>query len=115
MYSQKKLLPVGEENFAYIRRNNLYYVDKTQLIEKLLTNWGKANLFTRPRRFGKSLNMSMLKNFFEVGCDKQLFDGLYIAQKQEICEKYMGRFPVVSMSLKSVEASSFDGAKADVG
>lgn len=111
MYSQKKLLPVGEENFAYIRRNNLYYVDKTQLIEKLLTNWGKANLFTRPRRFGKSLNMSMLKNFFEVGCDKQLFDGLYIAQKQEICEKYMGRFPVVSMSLKSVEASSFDGAK----
>ena len=111
MYSQKKLLPVGEENFAYIRRNNLYYVDKTQLIEKLLTNWGKANLFTRPRRFGKSLNMSMLKNFFEIGCDKQLFDGLYIAQKQEICEKYMGRFPVVSMSLKSVEASSFDGAK----
>ena len=111
MDSQKRLLPVGEENFAYIRRNNLYYVDKTQFIEKLLTNWGKANLFTRPRRFGKSLNMSMLKNFFEIGCDKKLFDGLYIAQKQSLCEQYMGHFPVISLTLKGVDASSYEKAK----
>ena len=87
-----------------------YYVDKTKLIEQLLEKWGEANLFTRPRRFGKSLNMSMLRHFFEIGTDPSLFDGLYISQKTELCENYMGKFPVVSVSLKGVEASSYEGA-----
>ena len=115
MTESLKMLPVGEENFGYIRKNNFYYVDKTQLIEKLLSNWGKANLFTRPRRFGKSLNMSMLKHFFEIGCDKTLFDELYISQNRELCERYMGQFPVVSISLKSVDALNFVEAKSLLG
>lgn len=115
MTESLKMLPVGEENFGYIRKNNFYYVDKTQLIEKLLSNWGKANLFTRPRRFGKSLNMSMLKHFFEIGCDKTLFDELYISQNRELCERYMGQFPVVSLSLKSVDALNFVEAKSLLG
>ena len=98
-------LPVGIENFEEIRRDNFYYVDKTKLIEQLLSQWGKANLFTRPRRFGKSLNMSMLRSFFEIGADPELFRGLYISRKSALCEKYMGQFPVISISLKGVNAS----------
>ena len=100
-------LPVGIENFEEIRRDNFYYVDKTKLIEQLLSQWGKANLFTRPRRFGKSLNMSMLRSFFEIGADPELFRGLYISQKSALCEKYMGQFPVISISLKGVNAVIF--------
>ena len=107
-----KKLPVGIENFAEIQRNNFYYVDKTKLIEDLLAGWSKANLFVRPRRFGKSLNMSMLKSFFEIGCDKSLFDGLYIAKNVELCDEYMGQFPVLSISLKSINADSYEKARA---
>ena len=107
-----KKLPVGIENFAEIQKNNFYYVDKTKLIEELLNGWSKANLFVRPRRFGKSLNMSMLKAFFEIGCDKKLFSGLYIEQNVELCQKYMGQFPVISISLKSVNADTYANAKA---
>mgnify|MGYP006075479457 CR=1 FL=1 len=91
---------------------NFYYVDKTLFIKELLQNWGKVNLFTRPRRFGKSLNMSMLKNFFEAGGDPTLFDGLKIMQEKDLCEKYMGKFPVISISLKSVGGLSFKAALA---
>lgn len=107
----QKKLPVGIESFVEIRQDNFYYVDKTALIEKLLENWGKANLFTRPRRFGKSLNMSMLKAFFEIGSDARLFDGLYIAQNKELCAKYLGKYPVIFISLKGVNADSFAKAK----
>ena len=107
-----KKLPIGIESFEKIRTDDFYYVDKTKMIEKLLDNWGEANLFTRPRRFGKSLNMSMLKSFFEIGTDEHLFDGLYIAQQKEICEKYMGKYPVVSISLKGVNAENYEDAKA---
>ena len=107
-----KKLPIGIENFAEIRREDFYYVDKTKLIEQLLTKWGKANLFTRPRRFGKSLNMSMFRCFFELGTDPSLFDGLYISEKQELCEEYMGKFPVVSISLKGASANSYAEAYA---
>lgn len=112
MDQEFKRLPVGEENFGNIRRNNFYYADKTQLIETLLSHWGKANLFTRPRRFGKSLNMSMLKHFFEIGCDKSLFEGLYISQNETLCERYMGKFPVISISLKSVDAVNYEASRA---
>ena len=107
-----KKLPIGIESFEKIRTDDFYYVDKTKMIEKLLDNWGEANLFTRPRRFGKSLNMSMLKSFFEIGTDEHLFEGLYIAQQKEICEKYMGKYPVVSISLKGVNAENYEDAKA---
>jgi len=83
-----KRLPVGLDDFKKIRKNQFYYVDKTKLIEQLLQNWSKVNLFTRPRRFGKTLNMSMIKSFFEIGTDKRLFDGLYISSKKEMCEEY---------------------------
>ena len=106
---KRKKLPIGIDNFEKIRKDDFYYVDKTKLIEQLLEKWGEANLFTRPRRFGKSLNMSMLRHFFEIGTDPSLFDGLYISQKTELCENYMGKFPVVSVSLKGVEASSYEG------
>ena len=86
-------LPIGMENFVEIRRNNFYYVDKTEMITELLHNWGEVNLFTRPRRFGKTLNMSMLKNFFEIGADSTLFDGLYISQNEKLYEEYMGKYP----------------------
>lgn len=98
----KKKLPIGIENFGKIRMEGFYYIDKTGLIRELLQNWGEVNLFTRPRRFGKSLNMSMLKNFFEIGCDSTLFDGLEISGETALCEEYMGKFPVISISLKSV-------------
>lgn len=104
-------LPVGIESFEKIRTENFYYVDKTGLIRDLLNNWGEVNLFTRPRRFGKSLNMSMLKCFFEPGCKKELFDGLEISGETALCEKYMGQFPVMSISLKGVDGDSFNGAK----
>lgn len=107
---QLKKLPVGIENFREIRQDDFYYVDKTKLIEQLLTQWGKVNLFTRPRRFGKSLNMSMLKTFFEIGTKPELFEGLYISQNHELCETYMGHFPVISISLKGVNAEDFSSA-----
>jgi len=107
----KKKLPIGIESFEEIRKEGFYYVDKTGVIGQLLEKWGKVNLFTRPRRFGKSLNMSMLKAFFEIGGDSALFEGLKISEKKELCEKYMGQFPVISISLKSVEGLSFEAAK----
>ena len=103
-------LPVEIENFEEIRKNDFYYVDKTKLIEQLLENWGKVNLFTRPRRFGKTLNMSMLRSFFEIGTDKGLFNGLYITGNQKLCEEYMGKYPVIFISLKSVEGLTYDMA-----
>ena len=107
----KKKLPIGIESFEEIRKEGFYYVDKTGVIGQLLEKWGKVNLFTRPRRFGKSLNMSMLKAFFEIGSDVELFAGLKISEKKELCEKYMGQFPVLSISLKNVEGLSFEAAK----
>lgn len=86
-------LPVGIENFEEIRKLGFYYIDKTRLIEQLLQGWGKVTLFTRPRRFGKTLNMSMLKSFFEIGTDKTLFDGLYISDNKELCDDHMGKYP----------------------
>lgn len=108
----RKKLPVGIENFKEFSLEDFYYVDKTLFIKELLQNWGKVNLFTRPRRFGKTLNMSMLKCFFEVGNDPALFDGLKVMQEKELCEKYMGKFPVISISLKSVDGRSFESASA---
>ena len=105
-------LPIGIENFEKLRTENFYYVDKTELISELLHNWGEVNLFTRPRRFGKSLNMSMLKYFFSYGCNERLFDGLAIAKERELCEKYMGKFPVISITLKGVEGESYEDAVA---
>ncbi len=107
-----KKLPVGVENFEELRTEDFYYVDKTGFIRELLNHWGKVNLFTRPRRFGKSLNMSMLKYFFEYGCNETLFEGLEIAGEQELCQKYRGNFPVISITLKGVSARHFDEAKA---
>lgn len=107
---EKKKLPVGIENFDKIRTEDFYYIDKTGLIEDLLKNWGEVNLFTRPRRFGKSLNMSMLRHFFEPGCDKTLFEGLKISKNTEFCEKYMGQYPVISVSLKGVLGGTYETA-----
>lgn len=104
-------LPVGIEDFQEIRRNGFYYIDKTGLIEQLLDSWGKVNLFTRPRRFGKSLNMSMLRYFFEIGTDMTLFNGLHILQRKDLCDEYMGRFPVVFLTLKGVDGLTFEKAK----
>ncbi len=104
-------LPMGIENFKRIRTEGYYYVDKTGLIKDLLQNMAYVNLFTRPRRFGKTLNMSMLKYFFEAGSDIALFDGLEISKEKELCEKYMGKFPVISISLKEVAGENFDAAK----
>ena len=106
-----KKLPIGIENFEEMRREDFYYVDKSHIIEQLLTQWGKVNLFTRPRRFGKSLNMSMLQSFFEIGKDKTLFDGLRISDNQELCEKYQGKFPVVSVSLKGINGATYEEAR----
>jgi hypothetical protein len=106
-----KKLPVGIENFSEFSTENFYYVDKTGLIIDLLHSWGKVNLFTRPRRFGKSLNMSMLQTFFEIGCKQELFDGLAVTQEKELCEEYMGQFPVVSVTLKNVAGRTFEAAR----
>lgn len=107
-------LPVGIEDFAEIRRHGYYYVDKTQLIEQVLNRRNKVSLFTRPRRFGKTLNMSMLQHFFEIGTDPKLFQGLSISKNNELCEKHMGKYPVVSISLKSIHADSYAKAKAQL-
>ena len=107
-----KKLPVGIENFEEFQKENFYYVDKTLFIKELLQNWGKVNLFTRPRRFGKTLNMNMLKCFFEIGSDANLFEGLAIVKEKELCEKYMGQFPVIFISLKSVDGMTFEDASA---
>ena len=108
----KTKLPMGIENFREIRRQKFYYVDKTALIRELLENWGKVNLFTRPRRFGKTLNMSMLKCFFEIGSDSALFDGLEISKETQLCEEYLGKFPVISITLKGATGRTFDEAKS---
>ncbi len=109
--TQKKL-PIGIENFEDIRTENFYYIDKTGLIKELLDNWGKVNLFTRPRRFGKSLNMNMLKTFFEIGCREELFEGLVIWNEKKICREYMGKFPVISISLKGVKGIDYKAARS---
>ena len=99
----KTKLPMGIEDFKEMRVQGFYYIDKTGLIKELLEHFGKVNLFTRPRRFGKTLNMSMLKYFFEIGDDSTLFDGLEIAKEKELCAKYMGKFPVIAITLKGGE------------
>lgn len=104
-------LPIGIDDFEKIRKNSFYYVDKTKLIEQLFSNWGEVNLFTRPRRFGKTLNMSMLKAFFEIGADSALFEGLYISRNRKLCEEHMGKYPVIFLSLKNVEGLNFEAAK----
>ena len=104
-------LPIGIDDFEKIRKNSFYYVDKTKLIEQLFSNWGEVNLFTRPRRFGKTLNMSMLKSFFEIGADSALFEGLYISRNKQLCEEHMGKYPVIFLSLKNVEGLNFEAAK----
>lgn len=109
-----KRLPVGMDDFKEIRKSEFYYIDKTKLIEQVLENWSKVNLFTRPRRFGKTLNMSMLKWFFEIGTDTTFFDGLYISKNQALCEEYMGKYPVVLLSLKSVEGLTFEEARVSL-
>lgn len=106
----RKKLPVGIDSFEKIIRQDFYYVDKTEMIGELLRDWGEVNLFTRPRRFGKSLNMSMLQAFFETGCDAELFRGLKISQDRELCQKYMGQFPVISVSLKNIEGARYQDA-----
>ena len=108
----RKKLPIGIDGFEKIRRNDFYYADKTLFIKELLQNWGEVNLFTRPRRFGKTLNMSMLKCFFEIGSDTSCFDGLKIMQKKALCKEYMGKFPVISISLKSVDGLKYESALA---
>ena len=108
----EKKLPVGIENFEKIRTEGFYYIDKTGMIVDLLQKWGEVNLFTRPRRFGKSLNMSMLRAFFEIGGNREIFDGLRIAEETTLCEQYMGRFPVISISLKDVEGDDFAAARS---
>lgn len=107
----RKKLPIGIDSFEKIIRHNFYYVDKTEMITELLHNWGEVNLFTRPRRFGKSLNMNMLQSFLEIGCDKSLFNGLKVSREKELREEYMGKFPVISLTLKNVEGLNFESAR----
>lgn len=109
-----KRMPVGMDSFENIRRDDCYYVDKTGMIKELLLSYGKVNLFTRPRRFGKSLNLSMLKSFFEIGTDRELFDGLSVVRETDLCEKYMGRFPVIYVTLKEVSGENFDEAEQNL-
>ena len=110
MPDMKKKLPIGIENFEKLHYDDFYYIDKTGLIKELMENWAEVNLFTRPRRFGKSLNMSMLKSFFELGTDKSIFEGLEIAKEKKLCEEYMGQFPVISVSMKEMNAGSYEMA-----
>ncbi len=110
MAVKKKKLPIGIENFEKLRYDDFYYIDKTGLIRELLNNWGEVNLFTRPRRFGKTLNMSMLEHFFSLNGDKSIFDGLEISKETALCEEYMGKYPVVSISLKGIDALNFETA-----
>lgn len=107
----RKKLPIGIENFEELRTEDFYYIDKTEMIIDLLHNWGKVNLFTRPRRFGKSLNMSMLKSFFSLGSDPELFRGLKVTEETSLCQEYMGKFPVISISLKGVNAGNYETAR----
>ncbi|MCD8124875.1 MAG: ATP-binding protein [Lachnospiraceae bacterium] len=107
-------MPIGVDDFKKLRENHFYYVDKTGLIRELLENWGEVNLFTRPRRFGKSMNMSMLKSFFEIGTDPSLFEGLEISRETKLCEEYMGQFPVISISLKQVSGMSYERAEENL-
>ena len=111
MHTMKKL-PIGIDDFEKLRTEDFYYVDKTGLIRELLENWGEVNLFTRPRRFGKSLNMSMLKYFFSYDCNPGLFEGLEIVRDRQLCQQYMGKFPVISITLKGVSSGTFEGARA---
>ena len=104
-------LPVGIDDFRKLRESDFYYVDNTRLIEQLLYRWSEVTLFTRPRRFVKTLNMSMLKSFFEIGTDKSLFDGLYISGNKELCDRYMGKYPVIFLSLKGVDGLDFTTAR----
>ena len=104
MQTQKKKLPIGMENFGDVRKEDVYYVEKTGMIAELLYNWGAVNLFTRPRRFGKSLNISMLEHFFSLQTEKSIFNGLEIADEEALCREYMGKYPVVSISLKGIDA-----------
>ena len=110
MVEKQKKLPIGIDSFSKIRRENFYYVDKTGLIEELLDDWGEVNLFTRPRRFGKSLNMDMLKSFFEMGTDSSVFEGLAIWKQTEMCNRYMGQYPVISLSFKDVGGMDYISA-----
>lgn len=110
MSDKKRRLPIGIENFGDICKENFYYVDKTGMIQKLLNDWGRVNLFTRPRRFGKSLNMDMLKSFFEIGLDCSCFDGLAVSMDEELCRKHMGKYPVISLSLKDINGSDVESA-----
>ncbi len=110
MEMRKKKLPIGIDNFEKLRSEDFYYIDKTGLIRELLDNWGEVNLFTRPRRFGKTLNMSMLEHFFSLNGDKSIFDGLEISKETAVCEEYMGKYPVVSISLKGIDALNFETA-----
>jgi hypothetical protein len=112
LQNQLKKLPIGIENFMEFSRDDYYYVDKTGFIAELINNRGKVNLFTRPRRFGKTLTMSMLKYFFEIGTDKTLFDGLEISKYPQMCEQYMGKYPVISVSFKGVGGAKYSSAKA---
>lgn len=111
---EKKRMPIGIDDFGKIRMNGFYYVDKTGMIKELLYNWGEVNLFTRPRRFGKSINMSMLKAFFEIGADKSLFEGLEISGETELCEKYMGQYQVISITLKQVTGKTYAAAERNL-
>ena len=110
MFEEKKRLPVGVENFEQMIKENYYYVDKTRLIGELLRNGGMVNLFTRPRRFGKTLNMSMLEHFFSIEGEENLFEGLEIAKDTKLCEAYRGKYPVIFLSLKGINAGSYDTA-----
>ena len=108
MAMRKKKLPIGIENFEEIRKEDFYYIDKTGLIAELLYNWGAVNLFTRPRRFGKTLNMSMLEHFFSLNGDKRIFDGLEISKEVALIKEYMGKYPVISVSLKGIDARNYE-------
>ena len=110
MAEGKKALPIGVEFFRDFKENNFYYVDKTAFIAEFIKTRGVVNLFTRPRRFGKSLNMDMFKSFFEIGTDPSMFDGLYISGEKELCERYMGKYPVIALSLKDVEGGTYETA-----
>ena len=111
---RKAKLPTGIDDFQKIRTNNYYYVDKTAVIEQVLENGSEVTLFTRPRRFGKSLNMSMMQCFFEAGADASLFENLYISKNAELCEQYLGQYPVISISLKGIDADSYAQARAQI-
>ena len=110
----KKKLPIGIDDFKELRQEDFYYMDKTGFIGELLNNWGKVNLFTRPHRFGKTLNMSMLKSFFEIGADKSLFDGLAISKDTALCDEYLGKYPVIFISFKDVDGLRFDNARSNL-